>query len=72
MKRIISLTLAALALASTLAFAGCGGKFTCDTCLQEKSGKKHTEEMFGVEITMCNDCYKATQGAADALAGMLG
>lgn len=61
MKRFISISLAVLALVSTLAFAGCG-KFTCDTCHQEKSGKKHTEEALGVKVTMCDDCYNATKG----------
>lgn len=52
MKRKIAALLAMVVLAMTL--AGCG-KFTCDLCGEEKTGKQHTNEVFG---TICDDCYK--------------
>lgn len=36
------------------------GKFTCDICGQEKSGKRYTVDLLGTgdEMTICEDCYK--------------
>ncbi|MBQ8350831.1 MAG: hypothetical protein IJY20_02150 [Clostridia bacterium] len=47
-----------LVMAATLATAltGCG-KFTCDLCNEEKSGKQYKDEMFGQEVVICKDCY---------------
>lgn len=39
---------------------GCSS-FTCDLCSEEKTGKKHTSEIFGEKITICEDCYKDVQ-----------
>ena len=64
MKKIFAIALLG---ATVLSFAACGGKFTCDECGQEKSGKKHTEELLGVKITMCDDCYELYGALADAL-----
>ncbi len=55
MKKIIALALAALL--SVFCLAGCG-KFECDLCGEEKSGKKHTTTVFGEEVTICDDCYE--------------
>ncbi len=53
MKRIISLA----AMLITLAMLLCAcGKFECDLCGEEKSGKKYTEELFGEKIVYCSDC----------------
>ena len=62
-KRMLAILLAAMMI---LSLAGCG-KFTCDLCGQEKSGKKHTETLFGQKITYCNDCYKELEELGDAL-----
>ena len=52
-----------LATVSILSLTGCG-KFTCDMCGEEKSGKKHEETLLGESITICDDCYKAQIGRA--------
>ena len=57
MKKFICSIIVVASLATML--LACGGeKFTCDLCQEEKSGKKHSEEAFGVKITYCDDCYK--------------
>ncbi len=61
MKRMITFALAVIAIFSTLVFAGCGEPFTCDLCGEEKTGKKHTEELLGQEITYCDECYKGLE-----------
>lgn len=43
------------------------GKFTCDLCNEEKSGKKHEEELFGESIVICDDCYEDLDDLGDAL-----
>lgn len=62
-KRLIA---AFLATVTILSFAGCG-KFTCDMCGEEKSGKKHKEELLGETITICDDCYKELEDLADLI-----
>lgn len=37
------------------------GKFTCDLCGEEKSGKKYESAMLGEEIVICDDCYQELQ-----------
>ncbi len=54
MKKII---MAVLVVASLLATLTACGKFVCDGCGEEKSGKKHTQSIFGEEIVICDDCY---------------
>ena len=56
MKKII--TIAALILSLSFILTACG-KFTCDLCGEEKSGKKHEETVFGQEVVYCDDCYEA-------------
>ena len=63
MKKFICVALLIVAMASML--TACG-KFTCDICQKEKSGKKHTEELLGEEIVYCDDCYKSLENIADA------
>lgn len=53
-KRIVALILATMTM---LSLSGCG-KFTCDACGKEKSGKKYTIELFGEKGTVCKDCNK--------------
>lgn len=62
-KRVIAALLAALTI---LSLAGCG-KFTCDMCGEEKSGKKHQTELLGEKITICDDCYKDLEALANLL-----
>ena len=54
MKKKISLLL--IAIAACLSLTACG-KFTCDICGEEKSGKSYTTELFGEKIVMCSDCH---------------
>lgn len=56
MKKLIAMLLLAACLLLTL--TACGKKFTCDLCLQEKSGKQHISESMGIKVTVCDDCYK--------------
>lgn len=62
-KKMLAALLAALMI---LSLAGCG-KFTCDLCGKEKSGKKHTETVLGQKVTICNDCYKDLEDLAGSL-----
>ena len=62
MKKIV---LAMLIVASLLATMTSCGKFTCDICGDEKSGKKHKEEVFGEEVVICKDCYEDMEDLAD-------
>lgn len=64
MKQLI---LSIISIVLLLTLTGCG-KFTCNICGKEKSGKKYEEEMFGQKITICKDCYEDMQ----ELAGMFG
>lgn len=64
MKKKITAVL--LTVATVLSLTACG-KFTCDMCGQEKSGKKHTESLLGQEITICDDCYKGVEDLANTL-----
>ena len=54
MKKLICLLLVVVMMATML--AACG-KFECEVCGEEKSGKKYTEEILGREITYCQDCH---------------
>lgn len=64
MKKLISILLLVVVLATML--TACG-KFTCDMCGEEKSGKKHEESMLGESVVICDDCYKALEDLAGAL-----
>lgn len=62
MKKLISL----IALLATLTALLCGcGKFECDMCGEEKSGRKHKGDLFGEEIVYCSDCKDALEDLAD-------
>lgn len=62
MKKKVSLALVLTFLLVTL--IGCG-KFECDLCGDEKSGKKYEEEVFGEEVTICKDCYEDLEELRD-------
>ena len=62
MKKLISL----IALIATLTVLLCAcGKFECDLCGKEKSGKKYKETVFGEEVVYCGDCKDALEELAD-------
>lgn len=56
MKRVIAIL---LMLCVIFSLTACSSKpFKCDMCSQEKTGKKHTSDLLGEKITVCDDCYK--------------
>ena len=54
MKKKISLVLAMIMV--SLSLTACG-KFTCDMCGQEKSGKNYSVEVMGEKASVCKECY---------------
>lgn len=54
MKKKVFLIL--LAMAAMLILTACG-KFTCDLCGAEKSGRSYKREVLGEQIIICKDCY---------------
>lgn len=57
MKKLLTI---ALMLILTFALAACSSDpFNCDFCGQEKTGKKHTSNVYGTKMTVCDDCYKS-------------
>ena len=55
MKKFIVMVLCAIIAISM--FAACG-RFTCEVCGEEKTGKKHEGNLLGYEFVYCDDCYK--------------
>lgn len=53
-KRMIALLIMT---AMVVSLTACG-KFTCALCGEEKVGKKHTGNILGMEVIVCNECYK--------------
>ena len=41
----------------SLTFMACG-KFECELCGEEKTGKSHKMTLWGEKITVCDDCYR--------------
>ena len=68
MKKLISI--AALTLIIATMFTACS-KFTCDSCGEKKSGKKHTIELLGEKATICDDCNDLMENAIGAAADYL-
>lgn len=64
MKRIISLML--LLVVALLVLTSCG-KFTCDLCGEEKSGKKYSFELPNKEGICCKECYEDVETFNDLL-----
>lgn len=63
MKKMVRL-IALLMLLATL-LCGCGGKFTCDFCGEEKSGSKYSMDLMGEKIDICKDCKKGLDELSD-------
>ncbi len=63
MKKFIAIVCVVIAMATLL--TACG-KFTCDLCQQEKSGKKTKITVDGETGVFCSDC----KDAAEALAAL--
>lgn len=64
MKKLICVLLLVSVMATLL--TACG-KFTCDLCGEEKSGKKYEREVLGETIDICKDCYGELEDLAEAL-----
>ena len=64
MKKLICVLLVVVMMATLL--TACG-KFKCDVCGEEKSGKKYTEEILGEEIEMCKDCHEKAEELEEGL-----
>lgn len=68
MRKQISVLL--LTVAAVLSLTACGGKFTCDGCGEEKSGKSYKATIMGEELTLCKDCKKEWDAAKKELQNM--
>lgn len=66
MKKGMFLLLLVLVLA-LLGLSACGAPFTCSFCEEEKTGKSYTEEFYGSELVICQDCYSTLETLADGL-----
>lgn len=55
MKKIVATIL--LVVSTMFILASCG-KFTCDLCKEEKSGKKYEGSVLGKEVVYCEDCHE--------------
>lgn len=51
------ITVLLLTVATVLSLTACG-KFTCDNCGEEKSGKSYKVKVASEEVTLCKDCKK--------------
>jgi len=63
MKKLICGLLLVVAMATML--TACG-KFECDLCGKEKSGKKYESEVLGEEVIICKDCHEDLDNLAHA------
>ena len=68
MKRLICILLVVVMMATLL--TACG-KFKCDLCGEEKSGKKYTDEVLGEEVECCKDCHEDLEEAEDLAEDLL-
>ena len=64
MKKLICVLLLVVVIATML--TACG-KFKCDFCGEEKTGKKYEREMLGEEVVICKDCYEELEELAGSL-----
>ena len=64
MKKLICVLLVVVMMATLL--TACG-KFKCELCGEEKSGKKYEGEVLGEKVVYCDECYKELQELKNAL-----
>lgn len=64
MKKKITVLL--LTMATVLSLTACG-KFTCESCGEEKSGKSYKVSVLDQDMTVCGDCKKELDEAKNAL-----
>lgn len=58
MKKKTTILFMAIVMSFTL--VACG-KFTCDLCGEEKSGKNYKTEVLGEEVVICKECHDEIQ-----------
>lgn len=63
MKKFICISF--LVLMMTAMLTACG-KFECDLCGEEKSGKKYNKEVDEEKITICEDCNEDLEKLEEA------
>ena len=63
MKKFICILLLVVVLASL--FTACG-KFECDGCGEEKSGRKYKREAQGETFVLCEECNDALEALKNA------
>lgn len=69
MKKIIAVLLLVVMIFS---LAACKSKFTCDACQKEVESSKNEVSIFGVDMVVCDDCYKEYDEGMDELSDSLG
>ena len=69
MKKVIAITLVTLTLGASL--ASCG-KFECDVCQKEASGKPHTVNYMGRTLDLCDECNEEYEEAVELYGSLLG
>ena len=69
MKKVIAIALVTLTLGASL--ASCG-KFECDACHQESSGKPHSITYMGKKMEICDDCNAEYQEVIAAYGSLMG
>ena len=60
MKKTFVIIAAILVMVITL--CACGESFTCSICGRVKNRGKHTVGVPGMQVVLCDDCYKAFYG----------
>ena len=63
--KVLRIAVVALLLVSMLLTLCACGKFKCSTCLEEKTGKRYKEEVFGKEILICKECHEKGEELED-------
>ncbi len=66
MKKVL---IAAMLILTMLMLTACG-EFTCGLCQQTKTGKKHTVNTYGLEMTVCDNCYQQMNALGSLLTGI--
>ena len=68
MKKFFAIALLVIMMVSLL--TACG-KFECELCKEEKSGKKHKEEVLGQEVVICDECHDGLEALKDAASELM-
>lgn len=63
-------TVLLLTVATVFSLTACG-KFTCDGCKEEKTGKSYTVSFMDEKMTLCKDCKEEWDALKKEVQGML-